>query len=58
MCTRLNQDRDQSRDSIKHLDLIVIDNNFDIKWNFNKFIFFLLDSSDDFNKRIPKGDKK
>jgi hypothetical protein len=51
MCTRLNQDRDQSRDTIKHLDLIVIDDNFEIKWNFNKFIFFLLDSSDDFNKR-------
>jgi hypothetical protein len=54
MCTRLNQDRDQSRDTIKHWNLIVIDNlsSLKSKWNFNTFsIFFFLDSSDDFNKR-------
>ena len=42
MCTRVNQDSDQSRDTIKHLDVIVIDNLSSLKsiLNFNKFIFF------------------
>ena len=53
MCTRVNQDRDQSHDTTNHLDLIVIDNlsSLESQWNLIRALIQRVDAIASKNQR-------